>query len=123
MERMRKANLFLSKEQAHHLTIHGVMRNEDGTFTWKFDNYVRAIGPYRFGGEDTEEIYARITCPVLLVRGTESSATDPTQDGRIEPFPDARLADIEGAGHWVHHDRLEPFLNVLQDFLKARETP
>src|SRR5438445_78735 len=40
--RMREANPNLSAEQARHLTIHGSYRGEDGTFLWKFDNYVRA---------------------------------------------------------------------------------
>ena len=34
-QRMREANTFLSDEQARHLTVHGVARNEDGSFTWK----------------------------------------------------------------------------------------
>ena len=39
--RMLEENPFLSPEQARHLTVHGVARNEDGTYGWKFDNYVR----------------------------------------------------------------------------------
>ena len=35
-QRMLDANSFLSPEQARHLTVHGVARNEDGTFSWKF---------------------------------------------------------------------------------------
>ncbi len=34
--------LKLSEAQARHLTIHGVNQNEDGTYSWKFDNYIRA---------------------------------------------------------------------------------
>ena len=30
-------------EQARHLTAHGVNRNEDGAWSWKFDNYVRVF--------------------------------------------------------------------------------
>src|SRR5207248_1249438 len=40
--RMRDANPNLTPAQAHHLTIHGSYRDEDGTYLWKFDNYVRA---------------------------------------------------------------------------------
>jgi len=115
--RMREANGFLSDEQAHHLTIHGVARNEDGTFSWKFDNYVRAFSPVRLSSDEVEELRARITCPVLLVRGTESWASDPLLDGRIEPFADARSVNVEGAGHWVHHDRLDEFLRLVREFL------
>lgn len=117
--RMREANRFLSEEQALHLTVHGVMRNEDGTFSWKFDNYVRALSPYRFDVDDVRAIWDRIQCPTLLVRGTESWASDPVLDGRIEAFHAARLANVVGAGHWVHHDRLEDFLRILREFLET----
>ena len=40
-ERMQDENKHLSAEQARHLTVQGVNQNEDGTYSWKFDNYVR----------------------------------------------------------------------------------
>ena len=45
--RMQEENRHLSPEQALHLTQHGVNQNEDGTYSWKFDNYVRADQPLR----------------------------------------------------------------------------
>ncbi|MDX1383103.1 MAG: alpha/beta hydrolase [Thermoanaerobaculia bacterium] len=117
MQRMQEANAHLSDEQARHLTVHGVARNEDGTYSWKFDNYVRALGPYQFSTDDLASIWGRIGCPTLLVRGTESWASDPEEDGRIAAFQNARLVNFTGAGHWVHHDQLEEFLAVASDFL------
>ena len=121
-ERMQEANPHLTAELARHLTVHGVARNEDGTFSWKFDNYVRAFAPARFRAEDTRELWSRIDCPVLLMRGTESWARDPEKDGRMSAFKDARLVNIEGAGHWVHHDQLDPFLAAVQPFLAWNES-
>ncbi len=116
-KRMQEANPHLSGEQARHLTVHGVARNEDGTFSWKFDNYVRAFAPARFRSEDTRSLWARVSCPVLLMRGTESWARDPEKDGRMSAFSDARVVNVEGAGHWVHHDQLDIFLKASQEFL------
>src|SRR5262249_27921703 len=45
-KRMQEENQHLSPEQARHLTQHGVNQNEDGTYSWKFDNYMRAWPPY-----------------------------------------------------------------------------
>ena len=45
-KRMQEENKHLSPEQARHLTQHGVNQNEDGTYSWKFDNYVRSWPPY-----------------------------------------------------------------------------
>jgi pimeloyl-ACP methyl ester carboxylesterase len=115
--RMQEENSFLSPEQARHLTIHGVARNEDGTFSWKFDNYTRAFYPQSWNMDERKSMLARITCPTLLVRGTESWASDPEKDGRMDAIQDARVANIEGAGHWVHHDRLDEFLRVVRTFL------
>jgi len=116
--RMREANPRLSEEQARHLTVHGVNQNEDGTFSWKFDSAFRA--PFLVGNLSYEQQYrlwSRISCPVLLVRGAESWASDPSKDGRVSRFRNARCVNIEGAGHWVHHDQLHAFMRALRGFL------
>src|SRR5947209_12031906 len=117
LKRMQEANAHLSPEQAPHLTQHGVNQNEDGTYSWKFDNYVRADRPYGLTQAETEQLWQRIACPTLLVYGKESWASNPEQDGRIRHFKDARAVSFDGAGHWVHHDRLEEFLDLLRSFL------
>jgi len=117
IERMRDANPHLSPEKARHLTIHGSYRDEDGTYLWKFDNYVRAASPYLFNMREARELWSDITCPTLLIRGTESWASDPNVDGRASAFRDATVVNIEKAGHWVHHDQLDEFLTVVRKFL------
>lgn len=115
--RMQTENPHLSPEQARHLTVHGVNQNEDGTYSWKFDNYVRPNPPFGLRSKETTSLWERIACPTLLVRGTESWASDPLTDGRVKYFQDATVANIDGAGHWVHHDRLDEFLNQVRSFL------
>jgi pimeloyl-ACP methyl ester carboxylesterase len=116
-KRMQDENEFLSPEQARHLTVHGVARNEDGTFSWKFDPYVRSFAPVRFRGSDVRSLWERITCPTLLVRGEDSWASDPVKDGRIASFKNARLVNVPKAGHWVHHDQLDAFIREVRGFL------
>ncbi|NOT56957.1 MAG: alpha/beta hydrolase [Deltaproteobacteria bacterium] len=117
VQRMRETNTRLSEAQASHLTVHGTNRNEDGTYTWKFDNYVRAQSPYRFNVEDAKDIWGRITCPTLLFRGMESWASDPDKDGRAKAFQQVKVVNVPSAGHWVHHDQLDIFLRAVQEFL------
>ncbi len=117
--RMQEENPHLSAEQARHLTIHGVNQNEDGTYSWKFDNYVRGHSPYSFNVDEAHQLWERVRCPTLLVRGTESWASDPSQDGRGSFFRDARVVNVESAGHWVHHDQLDVFMSELRKFLAA----
>lgn len=118
--RMQEENPHLSAEQARHLTIHGSHQNEDGSWSWKFDNYGRAFGPVGLGQDETATLLGRIACPVLLFRGTESWASDPMADGRMRHFSNARLVNVDGAGHWVHHDQLERFLQETREFLRQR---
>ena len=117
--RMQEENPHLTAAQARHLTEHGVNQNEDGTYSWKFDNYVRAWFPYDMRGQDIQRLWSRITCPTLLLYGKESRSGDPGADGRARHFPYARVAGIDGAGHWLHHDRLTVFLDTVRDFLAA----
>ena len=116
-KRMREANPHLSTEMAKHLTVHGTMRIEDGSYVWKFDNYVRAWPPHRYDRESVERLWARIDSPVLLFRGTESWAENPVEDGRASHFNDYDYVEIADAGHWVHHDQTAVFLNHLKPFL------
>jgi pimeloyl-ACP methyl ester carboxylesterase len=116
-KRMQEENKHLSPEQARHLTVQGVNQNEDGTYSWKFDNYVRAWPPYDMTQADIEHLWSRITCPTLLVYGKESWASNPAEDGRIKHFKNAEVVTFEGAGHWVHHDRLDDFLAKVRAFL------
>ena len=116
-ERMQTENPHLTEARARHLTIHGSTQNEDGTFSWKFDNYVRAFPPVGLPQAEQYALNRRITCPTLLFRGTESWASDPETDGRAEYFQDVRVANVQGAGHWVHHDQLDEFVVRTRAFL------
>ena len=116
--RMQEENKHLSPELARHLTIHGVNQNEDGTYSWKFDNYVRSWPPYDMPIADVEALWEQILCPTLLMVGTESWASNPSEDGRIQHFQNAEVALIENAGHWVHHDQLDTFLSLTKRFIE-----
>ena len=115
--RMQEENPHLSAEQARHLTAHGVNQNEDGTYSWKFDNYVRAFPPYDMRARDLQLLWSRIECPTLLLHGKESRSGNPAEDDRIAPFRHATVVGFDGAGHWMYHDRPDEFLRVIRAFL------
>lgn len=119
LERMMDENSRLSAAQARHLTVHGVKQNEDGSFSWKFDNYVRSFAPFDAGDENIAQLWGRIACPTLLIHGNDSWAPDPSVDGTLGHFRNARLEMFKDAGHWVHHDRPEAFLSLLMEFLES----
>ncbi len=116
-KRMQEENKHLSPERARHLTVHGVNQNEDGTFSWKFDNYVRSWPAYDMAQEDIEFLWSCISSPTLLIYGAESWASNPATDGRAQHFKNARVETIQGAGHWAHHDQFDEFMRQLDGFL------
>lgn len=119
LERMKDANKFLTDEQARHLTEHGANCNEDGTWSWKFDPYVNIWPWLDIPQADKEAMWAAIACPTLLVYGADSWASNPSTDGRLEHFRNARVALFEKAGHWVHHDQFDGFMKEVKGFLAA----
>ncbi|MEX2247364.1 MAG: alpha/beta hydrolase [Dehalococcoidia bacterium] len=119
VRRMREENPHLTEDMAHHLTVFGSRKNDDGSLSWKFDNYVRLRSPYEFNIAEARELWNQIRCPVLLIRGSESWASDPEEDGKASAFHDYRTVLVKDAGHWVHHDQLDVFMGVVRDFLKV----
>jgi pimeloyl-ACP methyl ester carboxylesterase len=118
--RMKEENKFLADPLARHLTEHGLTTNEDGTFSWKFDNYVRIWPPVDLSPADMHALWAAITCPTLLVYGADSWASNPKKDGRAAHFRNARVLLVEKAGHWVHHDQFDLFMREARAFLATR---
>ena len=119
-ERMQRANAHLTPDQARHLTVHGSNQNEDGTYSWKFDNYTHAWPAFRLPTEHMTALWRRIECPVLVINGGEGFGHRIGQDGTDEHFADLTLIDVPNAGHWVHHDRLDEVVSAVNDFLCRR---
>jgi non-heme chloroperoxidase len=93
----------------------------DGRWRWHWD-------PQLFTGDLTPrasrhpgrlEVAARaIDVPTLLVRGRQSDLLSARGAERfLTMAPDARLADVSGAGHMVVGDRNEVFVSAVLDFL------
>lgn len=115
--RMKEENSFLTEEQARHLTINGAHRNEDGTWSWKFDNYLNVWPVSDMRYEDQEKLWQAITCPMLLLYGAKSFTSSPEKDGRIKNFSTASVIEYEDAGHWLHHDQFDRFMTDVRAFL------
>jgi pimeloyl-ACP methyl ester carboxylesterase len=116
-DRMRARNARLTPGQAMHLATHALKQDSDGAYIWKFDPYLRAPAPYRLSLEDHIALWSRIACPTLLVAGRESFLPDPEKAGVLGHFRQAELVRIEGAGHWLQHDKAAEVLGLLEGFL------
>jgi pimeloyl-ACP methyl ester carboxylesterase len=117
VERMMATNKHLTRPWAEYLTRHGLKQLGDGSYVWKFDRNVHNRPPVDMTGEQLHALWRRITCPMLLVYGTESWTTSPADDGRLAYLSDARVSLYPEAGHWIHHDQRERFVEELRQFL------
>jgi esterase len=88
---------------------------EGGGFEWKmnltnlYNNYDNILGPVT--GDPFEK-------PTLFIRGGNSPYIKDTDMGAIKQyFPNAELATVEGAGHWVHAEKPRELLDLLLKFL------
>ncbi|HLP51523.1 MAG TPA: alpha/beta fold hydrolase [Chitinophagales bacterium] len=94
----------------------GLHRGEDNAFEWKFNL------------EALHKAYTEISSGVthltpfngqtLFIKGQRSSYITGDNYSTIEHlFPNNELAEIKGAGHWVHAEKPQEFLSELNRFL------
>lgn len=119
-QRMHETNPHLSTEQARHLSMHASNQNEDGTFSWKFDNYTRNRAPYDMSHNDMITLWEAITAKTLIVNSTSGYPHRIGQDGTDTHFQNLTMAKVANAGHWTHHDQLDEVVATVSEFLDAQ---
>lgn len=117
-ERIMQHDPHVDHETALYHASHGLRETADGAFQWKYDYTAKAGGAGDVASAESSGLWRAIECPVLLVYGAESWASNPEIDGRVIHFGLAKVISIEKAGHNVHHHQLAVFLDHLQAFLK-----
>ena len=115
--RMKAAFSHLPDDLIHHLTKTGIKKNSDGTVSWAYDPAGMGRSPADISHDDFVELWTKITCPTWLVYGVDSWASNPAEDGRARHFQNAEVTLIENAGHWLHHDQFDDFMDQLDSFL------
>lgn len=89
-----------------------VLRMDEGIH----ERQIRAL----IGRPDASLHIGEITCPVLLIAGSEDSWSPPAQHEDIRALvPHAKLVIVEGAGHFAPVEKPEEVAGVLCDFLQA----
>jgi pimeloyl-ACP methyl ester carboxylesterase len=117
---IRRANPLQDLEMLRERVHHGLKRLPDGGLTWKYAEGLRRM--MRDGPREVVDLWEplpRITCPTLIVRGTESDILAPAVAKKmLERLPDGRLVEIRGAGHTVPADRPDEFVRQIRAFLE-----
>jgi pimeloyl-ACP methyl ester carboxylesterase len=95
----------------------------DGGWRWRLNLELleRDLGELR--GFPQPPAGAHFDGPVLWIAGANSTYVLPEDRPRMEAlFPSTRLVRIKNAGHWVHSEQPEVFLETVRRFLAAVES-
>jgi pimeloyl-ACP methyl ester carboxylesterase len=107
-----------SQDYKQHLVTHTMKRDGTGRLTFKYDPLMRYSELVRV--EWLWPYMKNITCPILVVRGMESTLL--LREGArkmVDNLPDVTLAEIEHAGHFVMGDNPEAFEAAIRNFLSG----
>lgn len=98
--------------------LKNLYRKKDGCWDWRchlpalFANYRKLLSPL--------PLQVPVSCPTLFVRGELSDYLEPMRpDPLLRVFVQRRMVTIRKAGHWVHADQPEAFLQAVKAFLSA----
>jgi esterase len=95
--------------------LKNIRKSPDGIFSWKPNV------PVLYSNKD--KLIQVVECtqpfgsPVLFVKGELSNYLQSSDIPLIRNcFPNAKMLEIKGAGHWVHADKPEEFFVAVNDF-------
>lgn len=96
--------------------LKSVERNADGGFRWRLN--LEAIDRHHEELCGFPEHERAFTGPALFLRGGRSDYVTAGDEFLIRRlFPNARIATIQDAGHWVHAERPDEFCAACREFL------
>ena len=99
----------------------GLMRTDDGRWTYRYDRALRRPGTLRV--PESAGVWRsceNIVAPTLVVRGARSDILSPEIAERmVATIPRASLVTIADAGHGVPYDAPESFAAAIRGFLKG----
>jgi pimeloyl-ACP methyl ester carboxylesterase len=92
------------------------LRTVEGGVAWKSDPRLRHPSRTRYSEDAVLAFLRRITCPVLVVRGSQGSPFSPTvKSPRYLALANGRIAECPG-GHHVHLEAPEAVASELRSF-------
>lgn len=100
---------------------YSVRQLPSGKWTWKYDKVLRTPGstPTGWPVEKQWDCLARIHCPTLIVRGSESDVFVPETMARmLEVIPNSTSVTVTRAGHLVAGDNPTDLAEALRTFLQ-----
>jgi pimeloyl-ACP methyl ester carboxylesterase len=116
---LRKHDALLGETMALEMAEHGTVRTAGGRLRFKHDPLHATMGPYPFRVDLAEQFWKRITCPVLLVDGGESSFRHAPAEAerRAAAFAKVERRVLPGAAHMMTRHQPAALATMLAEFL------
>jgi pimeloyl-ACP methyl ester carboxylesterase len=131
-QRLAKTNPRLARDQAGRdkadwLARHWANQNAQGQ--WQILGHAahKIVNAQLLRVDELLEIYKCITMPLLAVEASDDemwkwwkgSFTRQEYHARLQNVADHRIAEVQDAGHMLHHDQPERLAQLLEEFLGA----
>ena len=98
--------------------LQNLVGGDGGGLRWRINLDAIAAGIEAMAGFPACPEGTRYDGPCLFLSGAESRYVRPEHHAEIERlFPAAHCAEIAGAGHWVHADQPERFVEAVRRFV------
>ena len=117
---VQTGNRFASEPVMRRRLTGQTRRLSDGKIGWKFDPAIREqrINGTAAPATDLWPALENITCPTLVVRGTETDLlTQETADRMVDTLAQGSMVNIERAGHMVFEDNPSDFIDAVKSWL------
>jgi esterase len=115
----REANAVPPEAHHRYRVNHGLMRTEDGQWTFRYDRALRSGVPRDgIGRQEGWQLVANIQVPTLLLRGENSDILSAAVAQRmVADIVDCDFQLVAGSGHPIPLDQPQLFIEALQRFL------
>jgi len=123
-ENRTRLDAFLARDipqvDTRQFILKNIYRSDEGVFTWRM-NVQGLLTNLNLVGDDSPFVGCpRVELPALFIAGGASNYIRTADEEGIRAlFPQAQIARISGAGHWVHSDAPEALSNQVLSFLSA----
>ncbi len=107
---------YLDEPGVRQFLLKNLDRDEENRFRWKVNLPVIHEKIDMVGEPFPENL--KYEGPTLFIKGARSAYIQEGDEALIQTyFPQARLQTVSEAGHWVHAEQPQAFLELLMDFL------
>jgi len=125
-QRLMKTNPRLDADKARWLAGHWASADAQGRWRILGEAAHKLKNPYLFRWDEMQDIWKRISAPVLVVEADHNSLDEWWKGSytlaefheRLKAVPTLQRALIEEAGHMLHHDQPERLARLIEGFLR-----